>query len=489
MEKNKGGTMLLKKEYKYAYLGYTAEDKSAMTEYAERYRQFISKNKTERECVESFISLAKGYGYRDLNDLIDSKTPLKAGDKVYANYMNKTLLTFCIGSESVSSGLNILGSHVDSPRLDLKPNPLYEDNKFAMFKTHYYGGVKKYQWVTLPLAMHGVVAKKDGSVMKICIGEDENDPVLGISDLLPHLSADQMEKRLREAIGGEDLNICAGTFPIDSKENKDSAENKDAVENKDKATTDKVKENILQILNTKYDITEEDLFSSEIELVPAGSARDYGLDRSMILGYGQDDRVCAYASFEAQMEVNNPKYTTCSIFVDKEEIGSYGASGMQSQFFENSVAEILELLGEFSNIKLRRVLANSRMLSSDVSAGYDPNFPSVLEKNNAPYLGKGVVLMKYTGSRGKVASNESNAEYVAKLRDLMEKNNVTWQTGELGKIDQGGGGTIAHILAKHGMDVIDCGVPVHSMHAPWEITSKVDLYEMKKAYVAFLKDA
>lgn len=465
---------MLTKKYEQAYKTYTDKDKSAMMDYAERYRQFISKNKTERECVESFINLAQLQGYRDLKPLIENKTHLKPGDKVYANYMNKALLLFCIGTQNIENGMNLLGAHLDSPRLDLKPNPLYQDSDFAMLKTHYYGGVKKYQWVSLPLAMHGVVAKKDGSVVKIVLGEDESDPVLGISDLLIHLSADQMEKKLKEAIGGEDLNVCAGVFPVDSTDEK---------------LKDKVTKNVLQILNSKYDIKEEDLFSSEIQIVPAGNARDYGIDRSMILGYGQDDRVCGYASFEALIEVENPAITTCCILVDKEEIGSYGASGMQSQFFENTVAEILELTDGFSDIKLRRTLANSRMLSSDVTAGYDPNFPSVLEKNNAAYFGKGVVFMKYTGSRGKSGSNEANAEYVAQLRRIMDENNVTWQTGELGKIDQGGGGTIAHILAKYGMDVIDCGVPVHTMHGPWEVTCKIDLYEMKKAYVAFLKDS
>lgn len=465
---------MLKKEYKYAYTTYSENDKTKMMEYGERYRKFISDNKTERECVESFVNLAEQKGYKNLNDFIATQTLLKAGDKVYANYMNKTLLLFCIGTQNITEGMNLLGAHLDSPRLDFKPNPLYEDSNFAMFKTHYYGGVKKYQWVSLPLAMHGVIAKKNGEVVKVVIGEDEADPVLGISDLLIHLSSEQLEKKLKDAISGEDLNICAGTFEIESDDEK---------------LKDKVKENVLTILNSKYDITEEDLVSSEIQLVPAGRARDYGLDKSMIIGYGQDDRVCSYASFEAFLDVEAPTKTTCCVLVDKEEIGSYGASGMNSNFFENTVAEIINLVDSFSDIKVRRALANSKMLSSDVTAGLDPNFPSVLEKHNAPCFGKGVVFMKYTGSRGKSGSSEANAEYVAQLRKIMDENKVFWQTGELGKIDLGGGGTIAHILAKYGMDVIDCGVPVHSMHAPWEITSKVDLYEMKKAYVAFLENA
>ncbi|MEG0013382.1 MAG: aminopeptidase [Cellulosilyticaceae bacterium] len=461
----------LKKEYKAAWDTYTEADKEVLFGYGERYRKFISDNKTERECIRSMVKEAKEAGYKDINELIDGNIVLQAGDKVFANYNDKTLVMYCIGTEPMTKGLNILGAHLDSPRLDLKPNPLYEDSDFAMFKTHYYGGVKKYQWVALPLAIHGVVAKKDGEVVNIVIGEELSDPVFGISDLLIHLSSEQMQKKLSEAIGGEDLNLCMGTLPLEGEEK------------------DKVKANILKMLNDKYGITEEDFVSAEIQIVPAGPARDYGLDRSMVIGYGQDDRVCGYASFEAQLEVTNPTKTTVTILVDKEEIGSVGASGAQSKFFENTVAELINLQGNYSDILLRRTLTNSKMLSSDVTAGHDPNYASVLEKNNAAYFGKGVVFMRYTGSRGKSGSNESNAEYVAELRRIMDENNVTWQTAELGKIDLGGGGTIAYILANYGMDVIDCGVPVHSMHAPWEITSKVDLYEMRKAYVAFLKNA
>ncbi len=460
-----------KKEYKNVWEGYSKEDLDKLFAYAERYREHISVNKTERECTRDLVKKAEEAGYQDINGLIKSNAKLKAGDKVYANYNDKTLIMFCIGEKPLVEGMNLLGAHLDSPRLDLKPNPLYEDTDFAMFKTHYYGGVKKYQWVALPLAIHGVVAKKDGTIVNLNIGEDMGDPVVGISDLLIHLSAEQMQKKLSEAIKGEDLNICIGTMPLKGEEK------------------EKVKANILKLLFDKYGIVEEDFVSAEIEIVPAGPARDYGLDRSMIIGYGQDDRVCAYASFEAQLEVKNPTKTTVTVLVDKEEIGSVGASGMQSQFFENMVAELMNLTGEYSSLLLRRALANSKMLSSDVTAGHDPNYSSVLEKNNAAYFGKGVVFMKYTGSRGKSGSNEANAEYMAELRRIMEENNVTWQTAELGRIDLGGGGTIAYILANYGMDVIDCGVPVHSMHAPWEITSKADLYEMRKAYVAFLQNA
>ena len=461
----------IKKTYENVWETYNEQDKRALFAYGERYRQFISKNKTERECVRSMITLAEKSGYQNIENYIDGQTTLKAGDKVYANYNDKTLVLFCIGEEPITEGMNLLGAHLDSPRLDLKPNPLYEDTELAMLKTHYYGGVKKYQWVTLPLAIHGTVAKKDGSIVNLCIGEDPMDPVVGISDLLIHLASEQMQKKVTEAIKGEDLNICLGSIPLKGEKK------------------EKVKANILHLLYEKYGMIEEDFVSAEIEIVPAGAARDYGLDRSMIIGYGQDDRVCAYASLEAQLEVENPKRTTATILVDKEEIGSVGASGMHSRFFENMVAEVMELCGCYSSLNLRRTMARSKMLSSDVTAGHDPNYASVLEKNNAAYFGKGVVFMKYTGARGKSGSNEANAEYVAELRRIMEENNVTWQTAELGRIDLGGGGTIAYILAEYGMDVIDCGVPVHSMHAPWEVTSKADLYEMRKAYVAFLQNA
>ena len=462
----------LKKEYKDVWASYTDQDKKSLFEYAERYRKFISRCKTERECVRDMVQIVEDYGYVNLDKLIQRGAKVKPGSKIYANYNDKALAIFCLGEKPMTEGLNILGAHLDSPRLDLKPTPLYEDSGFAMFKTHYYGGVKKYQWIAIPLAIHGVVVKKDGEVVNINIGEDEGDPVVGISDLLIHLSKDQLGKKLGDAIAGEDLNICLGSIPINDEDEKE-----------------KVKANILVLLNEKYGIVEEDLVSAEIQIVPAGPARDYGLDRSMILGYGQDDRVCAYASLEAQLEVENPDKTTVTILVDKEEVGSMGASGMQSRFFENTIAELLNLLGDYSGLNLSRTLARSKMLSSDVTAGYDPNFPAVMDKYNSAYFGKGVVFNKYTGSRGKSGSSEANAEYVAQLRQIMDKENVTWQTSEMGKVDQGGGGTIAYILANFGMDVIDCGVPVHSMHAPWEITSKADLYEMKKAYIAFLKHA
>ena len=462
---------VLKKEYQTTWESYSEENLKSLFEYAERYKNFISENKTERECVRTLSKQAEEAGYRNIEELVKEEIKLSAGDKVYANYKDKTLILCCIGQKPLEEGLNILGAHLDSPRLDLKPNALYEDTEIALFKTHYYGGVKKYQWVALPLAIHGVVAKKDGTVVNIVIGEEDTDPVVGISDLLIHLAKEQMEKKLGEAIAGEDLNVCLGTMPLKGEEK------------------GKVKANILKLLHDKYGIVEEDLVSAELEIVPAGRARDYGLDRSMIIGYGQDDRVCSYASFEAQLEVSHPQKTTVTILVDKEEIGSVGASGAHSKFFENTIAEIMDLLGNYSSLKLRRTLAHSKMLSSDVTAGYDPNHPSVLEKYNAAYFGKGVVLNKYTGSKGKSGSNEANAEYVAELRKIMEENEVTWQTSELGRLDLGGGGTIAYILANYGMEVIDCGVPVHSMHAPWEITSKSDLFEMRKAYIAFLKNA
>ena len=460
----------LKKEYKNVWEAYTEQDKNALFAYGERYRQFISNNKTERECVKDMIKRAEAEGYRNLQTLIDNNISLNPGDKVYANYNDKSLLMFCIGKRPITEGMNLLGAHLDSPRLDLKPNPLYEDSDLAMLKTHYYGGVKKYQWVTMPLAIHGIVAKKDGSVVDVVIGEAPTDPVVGISDLLIHLASEQMQKKVSEAIKGEDLNVCLGSIPLEGEEK------------------DKVKANILKLLHEKYGMIEEDFVSAELEIVPAGAARDYGLDRSMVIGYGQDDRVCAYASFEAQLEVTDPERTTATILVDKEEIGSVGASGMHSKFFENMVAEVMDRANCYSSLNLRRCLTRSKMLSSDVTAGHDPNYASVLEKNNAAYFGKGVVFMKYTGARGKSGSNEANAEYVAQLRRVMDEEKVTWQTAELGRIDLGGGGTIAYILAQYAMDVIDCGVPVHSMHAPWEITSKADLYEMRKAYVAFLKN-
>lgn len=384
--------------------------------------------------------------------------------------MDKTIVLFQIGSKSMEEGLNILGAHIDSPRMDLKQNPLYEDTEMALLDTHYYGGVKKYQWVTLPLALHGVVIKKDGTTVEINIGEKDTDPVVGVTDLLIHLSGQQLEKKAKVVIEGEDLNVLIGSRPAKDEE-------KDAV-----------KKEMIQIFQEEYGIEEEDFLSAEIEVVPAGPARDFGLDRSMIMSYGQDDRVCAYTSLAAMLNVEDAERTTCCILVDKEEIGSVGATGMHSRFFENTLAEIVALTGEYSELKLRRILQNSHMLSSDVSAAFDPNYPQVMEKKNAAYFGKGLVLNKYTGSRGKSGSNDANPEFVAKLRRMFDENEVAFQTAELGKVDEGGGGTIAYIPAGYAMDVIDCGVAVLNMHAPWEITSKSDLYEVEKGYEVFLRN-
>ena len=440
-------------------------------EFSEGYKEFISDCKTERECVKKIIKEAKKAGYRDLNEVILNEGVLEAGDKVYVNNMDKAVALILIGKESIQNGMNILGAHIDSPRLDLKQNPLYEDTELAMFDTHYYGGIKKYQWVTLPLSLHGVVVKKDGTKVEIVIGEAETDPVVGVSDLLIHLAAEQMDKKASKVIEGENLNILVGSIPLQGEE-------KNAV-----------KANILKLLKDKYDIEEDDFISAEIEAVPAGRARDYGLDRSMIMGYGHDDRICAYPSYKALLELEESDKTCVCLLVDKEEIGSVGATGMHSKFFENAVAEIINCTGDYSEIILRRAFQNSMMLSSDVSAAFDPNFPSTMEKNNSAYFGKGLVINKYTGSRGKYNSNDANAEYVAKLRDIFERNQVTYQTAELGKVDQGGGGTIAYILANYNMNVIDSGVALHNMHAPWEIGSKADLYEALKGYRSFLREA
>ncbi|WP_040212188.1 aminopeptidase [Clostridium polynesiense] len=452
-----------------AWENYTDEQVKEVFQLGERYKAFMSACKTERECVDEFIKLAEENGFKNLQKTINNKETLKPGDKVYANNKGKGLIMFIIGSEDMENGMRILGSHIDSPRLDLKQNPLYEDSDLALMETHYYGGVKKYQWVTIPLAIHGVIAKKDGTVLKVVIGEDENDPVIGVSDLLVHLSQDQLTKKGSVVVEGEDLNILVGSMPI-----------------KDKDVKEKVKYNILKLLNEKYDIVEDDFISAELEVVPAGKARDYGLDRSMIMAYGHDDRICAYTSFEAIIDAKPSKKTLVSIFVDKEEIGSVGATGMQSRFFENTVAEIMDRLGNSSELKLRRCLANSKMLSSDVSAAFDPNYPSVMEKKNAAYFGRGIVFNKYTGARGKSGCNDANAEFMAEIRRIMDKHGIVWQTSELGKVDQGGGGTIAYILAQYGMEVIDCGVALHNMHAPWEVASKADIYETMKGYHAFL---
>ena len=453
------------------------EKREAVFAFAEDYRKFISDCKTERECTTELYAQAKAAGFEDLDELIAAGKTLTAGDKVIANNMGKGLALFILGEKSLEDGMNILGAHIDSPRIDLKQVPLYEDTEMAMLDTHYYGGIKKYQWVTLPLAIHGVICKKDGTTVNVNIGDKPEDPVVGITDLLIHLSADQLDKKAAKVIEGESLDLLIGSIPVT--EDEDSEEK----------VKDKVKANILRILEETYGVDEEDFLSAEIEIVPAGEARDYGLDRSMIMGYGHDDRVCAYPSYRAMLEVGTPEYTSVCLLVDKEEIGSVGASGMQSKFFENCVAEVMNLAGAYSELALRRAMKNSKVLSSDVSAAFDPNFPSVMEKKNSAYFGKGLVFNKYTGARGKSGSNDANAEYVAMLRNIMDKNDVSFQTAELGKVDQGGGGTIAYILANYGMNVIDSGVAVLNMHAPWEIISKVDLYEAYKGYIAFLKEA
>ncbi|MDO5147162.1 MAG: aminopeptidase [Eubacteriales bacterium] len=456
---------------KNVWLTYEEQDKKQLEELAESYKYFLSHCKTERECVSYFQEQAEAAGYVDLKQKISQKEPLKMGDKVYAAGMGKTIALFHIGKRAVTEGMNILCAHIDSPRLDLKQVPLYEDTELAFLDTHYYGGIKKYQWVTVPLALHGVVAKKDGSVVKISIGEKEEDPIVYVTDLLVHLASKQLSKKGSEVVAGEDLDILVGSCPLQGEE-------KDAV-----------KANVLRLLKENYGIEEEDFLSAELEVVPAGAARDCGLDRSMIAGYGHDDRVCAFPSFQAMIEGEVPERTGCCLLVDKEEIGSVGATGMQSMFFENMVAELLALMGQDSNLAVRRTLAGSKMLSSDVSAAYDPAYGEAFEKKNSAYFGKGLVLNKYTGARGKSGSNDANAEYLAQLRKIFDDNQVAFQTAELGKVDFGGGGTIAYIAALYGMEVVDSGVAVLSMHSPCEVISKADLYEAKKGYAAFLKDA
>lgn len=438
--------------------------------FCEGYKKFISECKTERECTRRSIQMAEEHGYRNLKEIIAAKETIKSGDKVYADNMGKAIVLFNIGKKPIEDGLKILGAHIDSPRLDVKQNPLYEDSDLVLMDTHYYGGIKKYQWTTIPLALHGVVALTDGSVIDVEIGEKEKDPVVCVSDLLIHLAAEQMEKNGAKVVEGEALDLVVGNMPFNPKKDEKNP----------------AKAYILDILKKKYRIAEEDFMSAELEAVPAGKARDLGLDASMVLGYGQDDRVCAYTSLMAMLEVEEPEYTSVCLLVDKEEIGSVGATGMQSLFFENMVAEILDRMGCYSELILRRTLANSEMLSSDVNAGFDPNYAYAFEKKNASYLGRGVVFSKFTGSRGKSGSNDANAEYIARVRKALERENVAYQMAELGKVDIGGGGTIAYILAKYGMDVIDCGVAVLSMHAPYEATSKIDIYEAKRGYVAFL---
>ena len=453
---------------KNAWEKYDNEKLDELMKFNEEYKNFITFGKTERLVVAESIKLLEEKGFKALSEF---KT-LKEGDKVYAINRNKNVFAFIIGKEKASQGINVLGAHIDSPRIDLKQNPLYESFDFALLDTHYYGGVKKYQWVTIPLALHGVVAKKDGTVVDINVGEDENDPIFCITDLLIHLSADQLQKTASEVIEGENLDVTIGSMPLKG------------------AEKESVKANILKILKEKYNFEEEDFVSAEIEVVPAGNARDLGFDRSMVAGYGHDDRVCAYTSLRAILDLKEvPTKTVCCALVDKEEVGSIGATGAQSSFFENVIAEIINLQEKYNDLLLRRCLSNSNMLSSDVSAGVDPLYVGVNELKNSAYLGKGIVFNKYTGSRGKSGCNDASAEYVAKLRKIMDENDVNYQTAELGKVDQGGGGTIAYILANLNMNVIDAGISVLNMHAPMEVVSKVDVYEAYKAYIAFLLNA
>ena len=456
--------------------------KSCM-DFADDYKAFLDHGKTERECVDIFVNEAEANGYIELSEAIREGKKLSAGDRVYSVWMNKSVVLFEIGTEPFERGMNILGAHIDSPRLDVKQNPLYEDSEIVYLDTHYYGGIKKYQYVTLPLAIHGVIVKKSGETVLLHVGEDEDDPVFFVSDLLIHLSQDQMKKPASTAIEGEALDVIIGSRPLvidkdESNGEKDKENGKEAV-----------KKAVLKILSENYGIEEEDFESAELEIVPAGRARDAGFDRSMILGYGQDDRACAYPSFRAQIETHDLLRTSCTLLVDKEEIGSVGATGMRSRFFENAVAEVMNLCGCYSELALRRTLANSCMLSSDVSAAFDPSYASVFEKKNVSYLGRGMSFNKFTGSRGKSGSNDANAEYIAHLREIFEKGEICTQTAELGKVDMGGGGTIAYILALYGMNVIDCGVPVLSMHSPWEAVSKADLYETYRGYKVFLRNA
>ena len=458
-------------ERKNAWNTYGKREISELEELNSNYIDFLSDCKTERECVKETVRQAREKGYKSLEEVIEKGQPLKQGDKVYAVCMNKTVALFNIGKIPMEQGMNILGAHIDSPRMDIKQNPLYESNNMAYLDTHYYGGIKKYQWVTLPLAIHGVVVKKDGTKVEVNIGEKDTDPVFCVTDLLIHLAGQQMEKNAAKVIEGENLDILVGSIPLEDKE-------KDAV-----------KEGIIGILKNTYEMEEEDFMSAELEVVPAGRAREMGFDRSMIMAYGQDDKVCAYTSLAAMLETDKIDKTACCLLVDKEEIGSVGATGMQSKFFENTVAELLNLNGDYNELKLKRCLAHSRMLSSDVNAAFDPLYSDVFKNNSSSFLGSGVVFNKFTGSRGKSGSNDANAEYLAVLRNIMDNHNVHFQMSELGKVDAGGGGTIAYIMSLYGMEVIDCGVAVLNMHAPWEVTSKADIYETYKCYKAFLTNA
>lgn len=450
---------------KNAWESYSDEELKNLMQFNEEYKAFISVGKTERLCVDEAVRLAKEKGFQELK----SFSSLKPGDKVYVTNKGKNVALFVIGDEPIENGLRVLGAHIDSPRLDVKQNPLYENKDFALLDTHYYGGIKKYQWVTIPLAIHGVICKKDGSVVSVNIGEADDDPVLGITDLLIHLSGDQLQKPASKVIEGEDLDVTLGSMPL-------KGEEKDAV-----------KQNVLKLLKEKYDFDEEDFISAELEIVPAGKARDYGIDRSMVAGYGHDDRVCAYTSLRAILDTPKCKYTTCAILVDKEEVGSIGATGAESKFFENTIAEMVNLTTDYSELKVRHALENIKMLSSDVSSAFDPLYAGVNEPKNSAYFGKGICFNKYTGARGKSGCNDAMPEYFAEIRKVMDQENIHFQTAELGRVDQGGGGTIAYILGNYNMNVIDAGIPVLNMHSPMEIVSKADVYEAYKAYVAFIK--
>lgn len=477
-------------EHKNTWETYSAKQLKEVDGFAREYMVFLDNGKTERECIDQIVNMIENAGYQELETLNASGRKLKAGDRVYSVWMNKSIVMFQIGKKKMADGINILGAHIDSPRLDIKQNPLYEDGGFAYLDTHYYGGVKKYQWVTLPLAIHGVVVKKDGTTVEINVGESDDDPVFFVSDLLIHLAQEQMEKKANKVIEGEALDIIIGNKPlvIDKKVKSGKEKNQGDKEEKEKVK-DAVKESILDILKRSYDIEEEDFISAELEVVPAGRAREAGFDRSMVLAYGQDDRVCAFSSLKAMLEIGQTERTACCILVDKEEIGSVGATGMQSKFFENAIAEVMNLAGEYTELNVRRCLAHSCMLSSDVSSAFDPTYASSFDKKNVAYLGCGMVFNKFTGARGKSGSNDANAEYLGHIRAIFEDEKVNFQTAELGKVDLGGGGTIAYILALYGMNVIDSGVAVLNMHAPWEATSKADIYEAKRGYVAFLKHA
>lgn len=470
-------------EKKSIWENYSAKQLKELEALSVNYRDFLNNGKTERECVDSIVNTIEDAGYKEIKSLIKNGAKLKPGDKVYGVWMNKSIVMFRIGKKSFSEGMNILGAHIDSPRLDIKQNPLYESDGIAYLDTHYYGGVKKYQWVTIPLALHGVMVKKDGTIVEINIGENEDDPVFFISDLLPHLAQEQLSKKAEKVIEGEDLDIVIGNKPfiINNKKNKN--------EEAEDPAKDAVKKGILEILKETYDVEEEDFISAELEVVPAGKAREAGLDRSLILAYGQDDRVCAFTSMQAMLEAEDITRTVCLILTDKEEIGSVGATGMKSHFFENMTAEVMELAGEYTELNLRRCLAASCMLSSDVSSAYDPFYKTNFDRNNTAFLSCGMVFNKFTGAKGKSNSNDANAEYLAHIRDIFEKENIRFQTAEMSRVDVGGSGTIAYILARYGMNVIDSGVAVLNMHAPWEATSKADIYEVKRGYAAFIKGA